>query len=82
MDDREQLRDALDLVDDHGLSPGSSCEQFAQALGASTQAAVSRRIEKIDEQGVRQSLAQPRGFPGSARAEDEAAPVRHSEEST
>ena len=82
MDNREQLGDALDLVDDHGLSSASAREQFSQALGTGTQAAVRRRLEQVDEQGVGDSLAQPRGFPRSAGTEDEATPAWHSEEST
>ena len=81
VNDREQLRDALDLVDDHDLLSGRSCEELPEAFGAGTQAAVSRRLEQIDEQGARNPLAQPRGFPRPAGTEHEAASVRHLEKS-
>ena len=80
--DREQLRDPLDLVDDHGVPARRPRHQLPKALGAGAQAAMQGGVEQVQVQGVGQPPAQPGGFAGSARAEQEAAPVRDLEEST
>ena len=81
MDDGEQLRDALDLVDDHRVRAGRAGDQLAQPLGAGAQGAVARRVEQVQEQGARQPVAQPRRLAGAAGAEQEAAPVGNLEKS-
>ena len=82
MDYGQQIRDALDLVDDHRLLPRRSGEQLSQALGTGAQPAMELRFEQVDEQGVGNAFAQPRRLPGATGPEDEAATVRKLEEST
>ena len=82
VDNREEFGDPLDLVDHHRRHPGRACEQFPKALGTGAQAAMQCRFEQVQIQGIGESVAQPCGFAGSARAEQEAAPVRNLKKST
>ena len=82
VNDREQFRYPLDLVDHHRRVPGRACEQIPKALGTGAQAALQRRFEQVQIQGIGEPVAQPGGFAGSARAEQEAALVRNLEKST
>lgn len=82
MGDREQLRDALDLVDDHGLPFGRAGQQVPQPLGARAQAAVKGRVEQVQVQRSGQAVAQPRALACAARAEPEATLLGDSEKTT
>ena len=53
-----------------------------KTFGTGAQAAVQRRIEKVQIQGVGKPAAQPGGLAGSARAEQEATLIRNLEKST
>ena len=82
VDNREQFGDPLDLVDHHRRLPGRACQQFPKALGTGAQIAMQRRFEQVQIQGIGEPVAQPCGFAGSARTEQEAALVRNLEKST
>ena len=77
VNDREQFGDPLDLVDHHRRLPGRACQQFPKALGTGAQAAMQRRFEQVQIQGIGEPVTQPCGFAGSARTEQEAALVRN-----
>ena len=60
----QQLRDPLDLVDHYGVDPGRASQQLPKALGAGVQAAMKGRFEQVQEQGIREPMAQPCGLSG------------------
>ena len=82
VNNREKLGDPLDLVDHYRSLPGRACEQLPKALGTGSQAAMQRRFEQVQIEGIGKLVAQPSGLAGSARTEQEAALVRNLEEST
>ena len=69
VDDGEQFRDPLDLIDHHGPGPGRARKQFPKALGAGAQAAMQGRFEQVQEQRTRKLVPQPRGLAGAAGTE-------------
>ena len=82
VDDGQELRNPLNLVDHHRVLAGRPRKQLVEALGPGVEAAMQRGIEQVQVQGIREPVAQPGGLAGSAGAEQEAALVRDLEESS
>ena len=80
MDDRQELRDALDLVEDDGVAARLPAHEVTQPLGPGHQLPLDLRPQEIDVESVGQDVSEPRRLPGTARAEEEKALVRRLEE--
>lgn len=82
VNDCEELRDALDLIDDDRGSGGRGLNEFAQALGTGLQFAMNLGAEEVDQKGIRHRLTDECGLACSAGPEEEEVPIRRREEST
>ena len=80
VDDVEQLRRLLHLVDDDGPSLGGQ-DQVPQALGAGQQVSMDVGLQQVHPERFRESLAEPGRLAGAAGAEEKEAALRRTEES-
>ena len=80
VDDIEQLRRLLHLVDDDGPSLGGQ-DEVSQALGAGQEVSMDVGLEQIHPERFREPLAEPGRLAGAAGAEEKEAALRRTEES-
>jgi hypothetical protein len=76
VNDVQQLRDTLNLVDDHDAAIRFAEHPLAKTLGASAQLPVQLRPEKVEEERFRDDLAEPGRFPCPPRPEKKKALAR------
>lgn len=77
----QQLRNTLNLVDDDDLLFGRACHQLAEPFRARGHLPVDVRLQQVQLQGFGETVLQPRGIAGTARPEEEEALVRDRQES-
>jgi hypothetical protein len=73
VDDVQQLRHPLDLVQDHGVTPRVAANEVEQPLGPGGQLTLKVRTQQIQVEGLGQGLVKPRGLARAARSEEEEA---------
>ena len=81
MDQREELGDALDLVDDDRAPAGVGGDELLQPFRSRVVVALGFRIEEIDPRCIRIAVPQPCGLASAARPEQEVAAGRMVEKS-
>lgn len=82
MHDVQEFGDSLHFVEYHGLASRSSSDDVVESFRSCGEFTRDVGLQQIHNQGIRDRLAEPRGFSRSARTEQKEALLRGIEKST
>jgi hypothetical protein len=79
VDDAQELRDPLHLVENDGIAIGRAPDEVPQALRPRGEFALQLGTEKVEVESIPKDVLQPRRLSRAARTEEEEALLRRSE---